>query len=126
MTATDDAQALIARLDAFQASLATAAAAAGDAGDVAKEKQLDAQADRAALQLEAARQSLLAAIDGGADVTSLLAQMAQVNTDPCSAGRHQGQPAAATWIRSAPPSRASANSPPPPRRSRADSASLPL
>ena len=81
MTATDDAQALIASLDALQASLATAAAAAGDSGDVAKEKQLDAQADRAALQLEAARQSLLAAIDGGADVTSLLAQMAQVNTD---------------------------------------------
>jgi hypothetical protein len=80
MPASDDAQALIDNLDGLQASLSAAWTAARKAGDLAHETQLGAAADRAADQLEAARQSLLAAIDSGADVTSLLAQMAQVNT----------------------------------------------
>jgi hypothetical protein len=80
MPASDDAQALIDNLDALQTSLSAAWTAARKAGDLAREAQLGAAADRAADQLEAARQSLLAAIDSGADVTNLLAQMAQVNT----------------------------------------------
>jgi hypothetical protein len=80
MAATDDAQALIDNLDALQTSLSDAWTAARNAGDLVKEQQLGAQADRVAQQLEAARLSLLAAIDSGADVTDLLAQMVQVNT----------------------------------------------
>lgn len=80
MSADDDAQAWIDHLDGLQASLAQQWAAAREAGDSARAKQLGQQADRAADQLAAARQSLLAAIDGGQDVTGLLAQMAQVNT----------------------------------------------
>ncbi|MDB5479020.1 MAG: hypothetical protein JWO83_73 [Caulobacteraceae bacterium] len=92
MAASGDAQSLIDNLDAVQTSLSDAWTAARDAGDLAREMQLGQQADRAADQLEAARQSLLAAIDSGQDVTDLLARMAQVNAQlqsqqtACAAG----------------------------------------
>jgi hypothetical protein len=79
MSADEDGQALVDRLDAVQAALAAQWAAARKAGDADRAKALGAQADRAADQLVAARQSLLAAIDGGQDVTDLLAQMARVS-----------------------------------------------
>jgi hypothetical protein len=79
--AGNDAQAVIDSLDALQSSLEAAASAAGDAGDVDKEAALVAQAHKVGQQLEAANQSLLAAIDSGKDVGDLLTQLGQLNLD---------------------------------------------
>ena len=79
MTASDEATAVIGHLDALQASLSVAWAGARKAGNFYKAAQLSPLADRAAEQLEAARQSLLAAIDSSQDVTDLLARMVCLN-----------------------------------------------
>lgn len=76
MSARDDAQALVTQLDALHASLAQAWLDASNGGDFAKAEALEVQADRAGDQLIAARQSLLAAIDSGKDISDLLAKMA--------------------------------------------------
>jgi hypothetical protein len=79
MTAKSEAEALVANLDAMQTNLQAAWNAARQAGDLGRENQIGDQLDNVAAQLEAARTTLLAAIDGGQDLTNLLAQMVGVN-----------------------------------------------